>query len=640
MNDKLSRLKHVCRPEAALLYVVAAIILWLAIEAWFNPLQFRVFAGDDLATFSSIDQTSSGPDIRSLALTYHKFRPVAAWIIFLIAKWTHCDFRAIASIGIAIHAANAILFFSLLYRTIKVPLSLSVGLTVVAIFNRFATYLFMQDEAIMEGVAITLFLCLLRIALSLIERPTILRSFLATLLFGLVVYVHERYLVLAVPLALLSFGIFTSNRKASVTLVTGVTAAALSYLCIKRFWLDAPILVGTGGQSIDFSVSQICSFAWHGALNLVGINRGPAHLSLEDFPDSPFWIRFVSIAAAISSCSLLAGTAAVIILSPSGRQRMSGFLRVGFYVLTAAVLVIAASATVRQEYRWVYPAYLAFLCLLGYGVSLSNAPRSWFYVALTSLVVFSLCREIYLTRRFPQFFAFGSYQIANNLFAALQHAPKGAQYETILLRGEVPHKGWVFLGGAFSRFYRLPSLEFSAEDAPIGQTDESRLVLDYVNSERTFRIAREAATVNAPFHRMDYSVLERSAAALRPDDRWATPTKTPLFLMSKNGVDCLAVVAPVKIDLPVPPGARVFYICFSHIYAMGDGADVEIAAIGPAGPKPLLSRAVPPLVNGDLPVWRKYEFALPADIQEIELHVFSKTDPTADWIAVRDFSFN
>ena len=110
--------------------------------------------------------------------------------------------------------------------------------------------------------------------------------------------------------------------------------------------------------------------------------------------------------------------------------------------------------------------------------------------------------------------------------------------------------------------------------------------------------------------------------------------------MSKNGVNCMAVVAPVEMAFPVPENASVLHICFSHVYAMGDGADLEIAAIGPTGKNLLLSRVVPPLVNNDFPVWRKYEFALPANTQQVELHVFSKTDPVADWIALRDFSFD
>jgi hypothetical protein len=129
---------------------------------------------------------------------------------------------------------------------------------------------------------------------------------------------------------------------------------------------------------------------------------------------------------------------------------------------------------------------------------------------------------------------------------------------------------------------------------------------------------------------------------LRTRQTKLTPTllkMTRVFLMSKSGVNCMAAVAPVEMRFLVPQNANVLHVCFSHVYAIGDGADLEIAAIGPAGTKILLSCVVPPLVNNDFPVWRKYEFALPANTQQIELHVFSKTDPVADWIALRDFSF-
>lgn len=632
-------MKAITRAETALLIIAFALVLWLAIEAWFDPLQFHVFAGDDVDTFNR-NQTLSAPPIRSVALMYHKFRPVAAAIIFGIAKWTNCDFREVATISLAIHAANAMLFFTLLYRAIKLPLGLSVGVTVIAVFNRFATYLHMQDQAIMEGVGIAVLLLLLIASISFLERPNIRGCVWLTLWFALLVYIHERYLVLAVPLALLSAGTFKINRRASIALVVGAFVSGLSYMGIKKFLLGAPILVGSQTIPIDFGPAQICFFVWHGALNLVGINSGPAHLSLEDFPDSPGWIQVVSVAAAVLSCSLVAGTIVAIARSTTGKEKRTAFLQLCFFVLTTALLLLSASITVRQEYRWLYPAFLVFLCLLGNGLHIARPKQAWFRPALTCLVLLSLCREVYLARRMPRFYSFESYQIANNLVATLHSVAGSAQRDAVLIRGNIPSKDWIFMGGIFSRFYHLPSLEFAELSSTIEQTDESRLVLDYDGSDRTFKVSQDRPAATDQSHRMEYSLLERSPEALTPNDRWSTPTKTPVFVTSRNGVNCVAVVAPVDLKFAAPQGAHVLYVCLSHMYAMGDGADLEIAAIGPAGTKLLLSRLVPPLANDDSMVWRKYEFALPEDTQQVELHVFSKTDPTADWIAIRDFSLN
>ena len=110
--------------------------------------------------------------------------------------------------------------------------------------------------------------------------------------------------------------------------------------------------------------------------------------------------------------------------------------------------------------------------------------------------------------------------------------------------------------------------------------------------------------------------------------------------MSKNGVDCMIEVAPIEIAVPVVPTATVLYVCFSHFYALGDGVDIEIAASTGNGSAPLLSSRVPPLTNHDFPVWRKYEFALPPGTQQIQLRPLAEPDSAADWIAIRDFSFN
>ena len=58
------------------------------------------------------------------------------------------------------------------------------------------------------------------------------------------------------------------------------------------------------------------------------------------------------------------------------------------------------------------------------------------------------------------------------------------------IRGDVPAESWVFMDGTFSRFYHLPALEFVSRDAPAEQTDESRVVLNYTNADRSFNIVQ------------------------------------------------------------------------------------------------------------------------------------------------------
>jgi hypothetical protein len=67
----------------------------------------------------------------------------------------------------------------------------------------------------------------------------------------------------------------------------------------------------------------------------------------------------------------------------------------------------------------------------------------------------------------------------------------------ILIRGDVPSESWVFLNGTFSRFYHLPALEFISRDAPAERTDESRVVLNYTDADRSFNIVCQGLSVLA-----------------------------------------------------------------------------------------------------------------------------------------------
>ena len=622
------------------LWLVIPMILYLAICAWYDVFQFTVFAGDDLRSFPAAQRGFTG--YNEMTISFYKFRPVTALLFGTVAHVTKCDFRAVALVSVMLHAANGLLFFYILYRQIRLPLLISIAMTAIAIFNRFCTYLFMQDSALTVGLAIALFLLILIIAWPFFERPTVGRALCLVILYAAIIHTYEPYLALGLPLVLLGVCTFRSNRVAASIVAIGAIAAALLNFSIKRFFLGTPFFIGTETRPIAFDIPQILLFVWRGALNLVGINSGPAYLSLEDFPNSPLWMRVVSVATAVLSIALVLGAVASIVTSERRQKTRLAIFRLALYASAVAGLLLSASITFRQQYSWLYPAYLGFLVFLGFSVQKSETRHRGFQLGLTCLVLLSIPRELYLSRRHSQFFAFQAEEIASNLASTLHHIDGIGARDAVLIRGDVPAESWVFMDGTFSRFYHLPALEFVSRDSPAEQTDESRVVLNYTGADRSFKIVqgKEAAVVAAPTHRMSFTALEASAAAFVPSNQWSTPTRTPEFRISKNGVDCMIEVAPVEVGIQIPPTATVLHVCFSHVYGMGDGADIEITASTPSGPELLLSRRVPPLTNNDFPVWRKYEFALPSQTLQVKLHVFSKTDPVADWIAIRDFSFD
>jgi hypothetical protein len=183
-------------------------------------------------------------------------------------------------------------------------------------------------------------------------------------------------------------------------------------------------------------------------------------------------------------------------------------------------------------------------------------------------------------------------------------------------------------------------LEFAGGPPITEDVGPEMVVVDYHKADDSFTMAQAKSITPTRGYTMNYSALEKVAGNLAPDPEISTPTKTHLFPMSGNGVTFMAAVAPLDITVEAPAGAKVLHICLSHVYAIGDGVNVEVTRDTPTGSATLLDREILPLPNNDFSVWRKYELTLPSGTQSVQLHVFSKSgDPTADWVGLRDFSF-
>jgi len=405
---------------------------------------------------------------------------------------------------------------------------------------------------------------------------------------------------------------------------------------LKKMWLHTPVLVGTETQKIEFNIPQIASFLWRGGLNLVGVNRGPGYLSIEDFFDSSWWMRGISLGAAVLSCLLLATVAAQSIFRRS--RRRAAVPTLAFYALTILVLLLAASVTFRQEFRWLYSAYIVFILLLAEGVRLTRGFSAWPQFAIAALVMLSLAREIYLKQRYERFYGVEAYRVANNLYSTVLNAKTPRANDEIVVRGGVADAGWIFMGTTFAQYYHLPPLEFS--DGATAQNGSNQLVLEYRPSTRSFTVAQNTTVQRLDWGAMDVSALETASKTFPPIEGLATPTKTRVFPMPLDGQPTIVAVSATEFQVPAPAAAKSLRMSFSHVYPIGDGVDIEIKARTGDGPAQLFEKTVPPLPGSGEPRWREYELPLPSGVTQVEVHVFSKSgDSSADWLALRDFSF-
>lgn len=624
-------------PEKIILYLSAAVLGYFACAGWFDVFQFTVFAGDDLRAFASPAHSI----VASIAASVSglKFRPATSVFTTFCVALTSGNYRGLATVGVMLHTVNAALFLSLLRRHPGVPFACALGLTCIAFFSRFATYLFMQEQALMEGLGIAVLLLILLEVEFYNASPSKRRAVALAVGFLILIHVHERYLVIALPLVLLSVLSFSLHRAASIVLFAGTVGAAGINVGIKKLVLSTPLLIGTTTQPIEFNVRSILTYFWYGTLNLVGINRGPAHLSLEDFTDSPATIKILSLVAATLAFGLLAVVAFWLLKARHNRRSDPTTKLIIVYFAAIVTLLLSSSVTIRQEFRWVFPAYLVFLALLTTGLAnVARHNRKWLVYGISLLIFVSIAREVYLRQLASRFYAFEAYQVANNLLHSVNQIADLPAKDRIVIHGTVDASEWIFMGGLFAKKYNLPPIEFEGESATPEIGDDRPLRLQYRPADRSFLLSDRSFPLDNP-HDRGVAALELQAVKQRAESGVATPTGTRLFRMAKNGVECVVAVSPIEVYVPVST-PRTLRVTFSHMYALGDGADLELEAVSPAGMRELLSKRVPPLANDDQAVWRTYEFPLSPDIQQILIKVVSRSDPTADWIAFREFSIN
>jgi hypothetical protein len=476
--------------------VSVAVLVYLVIATWFDSQQFAVLAADDLRAFVAAKEGFA--TLNGGTIGIYKFRPVSVFALVNVASWTECDYRSIARVGLLIHTANTLALFLLLRRLVGVDLLVAVGLSAIGALNRFASYLFMQEQAIFEGLGVLTFLALVANGLRVVEQPKWMTAGVLGLLLLIIIHIHERYLVLLAPLALLAVLAYSRNRAAAIVLGVSAFAAVGVNLAIKKLVLQTPVLIGTTTQPIELNIRQISRFLRDGALNLLGINRGETSLSLQDFSESPNWVQALSVASAMLTVALLATAFA---RSRNDSRRRTAQTQILLLCVMIAVLLLSASITFRQEYRWLYPAYVAAIVLLGVILKAAGPAVLWPRVVLAALIFVSMVREVWLARFHRNFYAFEAYEIVNNLHATLRRADGLEKIETVSVRGEVAYSDWYFVGDTFSRFYGLPRLRFEPDNPAADAGIQSAAVLQYTPELRSFTLLQAAPpAVLAPPH--------------------------------------------------------------------------------------------------------------------------------------------
>ena len=265
------------------------------------------------------------------------------------------------------------------------------------LLSRMSYYQISQVWGLMETLALWMAIGILYLLYGYLNKPHTKRYLSwAVLLYFLVCFVHERYMVL-LPVFFLVL-LLKKSRSWKEWLQPLLTFGLVQV--IRRVAIGGLAPAGTGGTDVadTFSVKEVIKYAISQIAYIFGINAGPEHLNGQYYKDSPAWVLGLVIIADLALAGLVICFVSCLIRDKKNRSRHLGNL--ALFIIFIGGCIASSSVTIRLEMRWIYVSLTAALLLMAYmyGVlkEAGERPALWLKTLPVTLMVI-----IYAAAMFP-----------------------------------------------------------------------------------------------------------------------------------------------------------------------------------------------------------------------------------------------
>jgi hypothetical protein len=349
--------------------IVFILILFIVNILFFYGLQSHTIMGDDLFTWDFYKKT---PDFIHSVITNigaEKYRPVFNLFQFILFKLFSGSMPLFFWFNVLF---NSLIITLIYFFTKKVTSNNIIAFcsSLLYITSRFSYYSILEITGLLEALCILwLILIIYVVVLYFLEKRITWLYWLLFLNF-LIIFTHERFIVL-LPfiIAVIYFGpnVFKSTKQ-KWFYIGGAVLPLLLNLFIKKVIFHVGFLVGTGGTVIKMNLSTIFNFFRDGVLNIIGFNTGPAYLSAVPFSELNFPIKVISYL--VFSITVYVFVVSIIKICKTDKSTVIKSLKVVcLWGLLMCPLLLSASITIRQEFRWLYAPYIIFILFFAYLIS-------------------------------------------------------------------------------------------------------------------------------------------------------------------------------------------------------------------------------------------------------------------------------
>lgn len=328
---------------------------------------------DDLFIFKAYSNLNGIAEKISLSRSFGHFRPVNDLTLYLIIECFKKNLADYYLFNVAIQTINTYLFALVINLFLKSSLR-SLFFSLIFGLSRYCYYNITQfyNGGPLEGLATCFFLLSLFFILKVLIKNDLAPSqkqkgILLSLLFAnLSLYTHERYVVLPAFIFLILL-FFPAIKKMTVKQRISLSLLALASIilpfAIKKYIFATPVLLGTGGTNISFSISSAISYFIESVLDIMQISTGPGYLAGIPFSSLPLPDRVLIVLV----ISIIVGIFAVYgrnvwkAVFTKKEPDLSNFFVFLFLAVLFVLLLIPAIATIRLELRWLQAPLCIFI---------------------------------------------------------------------------------------------------------------------------------------------------------------------------------------------------------------------------------------------------------------------------------------
>ena len=344
------------------------------------------------------------------------FRPIFYFTLYIYFKIITGHIKRAVLINIIVNSLLGIEIYYIL-KKLNINKFLSYILIILFFVSHFSYFQLGQCICLIGTESMFFALLIFLYSVLYIKQNKNKYFYLSIICLFLISFIHERYIVLAFPIFLISFFNYKNNKNTKLFFIL-LFFVVFSVFLIRYFKLNSIVPVGTDKTIIydNFDIKRSIKFFIEQVLYIFGFNMGPEYLSGINFFNLDYrtkiliYIQFFLILTIFSLYFFVK-----INNFFKNKEKISVFYIDLIFILFILFCILSSSITIRLEMRWIYISYVFFLIYIFYIVNTIYKNHKFLLFFLASFFLLRLSIDINYRSYYKNIFFYNDLIATNSL---------------------------------------------------------------------------------------------------------------------------------------------------------------------------------------------------------------------------------